>query len=335
MAGNTKTVKRHTIIISVGLLMLACFLLTGCSKKETGYLLGFSSSAALSSVEMEDAPETLPLFAEDLCVIPADGEGTEADDTIKAAAAMLVHVEDGEALYASHAFDRLYPASITKLGTAYMALKYGNLSDIVTISYNASHITEPGAKLCRFKEGDKIDLKTLLTVLLVYSGNDAGIAVAEHISGTEEAFCEQMNEELKALGAVDTHFTNSHGLHSDDHYTTAYDIYLIFNELLKYDLFTDIIQTSLVHASYKDSSGKTVEREFETTNRYFLRTTKAPEGITVLGGKTGTTDKAGSCLIVYSKDQDRNHYISLLLREPTNDMLYSQMTYLLEKTASQ
>ena len=116
--------------------------------------------------------------------------------------------------------------------TALVVLKKGELTDSVTVSYNASHIPVAGAKVCGFEEGDVITMDALLHCLLIYSGNDAGIAIAEHMSGSEENFVRIMNSEAKRIGASHTNFVNSHGLHDDNHYTTAYDMYLIFNELI-------------------------------------------------------------------------------------------------------
>lgn len=103
-------------------------------------------------------------------------------------------------------------------------------------------MTEPGARLCGFKEGDKISVKDLLYGMMVYSGNDAAVALAEHISGSETDFAAEMNQEMVAIGASGTHFVNASGLHDDQHYTTAYDLYLIFHELLKYDDFKELLQ---------------------------------------------------------------------------------------------
>ena len=138
-----------------------------------------------------------------------------------------------------------------------------------------------------------------------------------------------MNEEIHKLGAVGTNFTNAHGLHNDNHYTTAYDLYLIFNELLNYEDFITMIGYDTFKFSYKDSKGESQSKEFQTTDRYLNGKANPPKGIQVIGGKTGTTNKAGSCLILASTDKDNNIYISLILDSDSGDQLFSQMTYLL------
>ena len=214
--------------------------------------------------------------------------------------------------------------------TALVALKYGNLNDEVTISYNATHINEYGAKLCGFAEGDKITLKKLLYSFLICSGNDAGIAIAEHIAGSVDKFAAMMNKEVKALGCSGSNFVNPHGLHDDNHYTTPYDLYLVFHELLKYDVFMDIINHSSYKAEFNGADGNKKTLWFTSTDKYLLGSAKAPEGVTVIGGKTGTTSMAGSNLILYSKNSNGNSYISVVMHASDSFSLYSQMSHLLE-----
>jgi D-alanyl-D-alanine carboxypeptidase len=270
-------------------------------------------------------------FAEDLILITAeDNLGEDAELT--SGSSLLVNVTDQKMIYADNVYDRLYPASLTKLMTALVVLQYGELTDSVTISYNASHITEGGAKLCGFQEGDIITMDALLKSLLVYSGNDAAIAIADHISGSEEAFVELMNAEAEKIGAVHTNFVNSNGLHDDNQYTTAYDMYLIFYELTNYETFRSIIGTASYTAKYKDKDENPKEKTFKATNSYLSDETTAPDGIQILGGKTGTTRKAGNCLVLLSKDSLEKEYISVILKAPDKKNLYSQMSYLLSFT---
>lgn len=247
----------------------------------------------------------------------------------------LYRVSDNTTLSEYGVMEKIYPASTTKLLTALMALKYCNLSESVTISYNASHIGVYGAVLCGFKEGDTVMLGDLLAALLIYSGNDAGIAIAEHISGSVEAFAELMNEEAKRLGAVDTHFVNPHGLHNKEHYTTAYDIYLVFNELIHYDTFLSIISMPSCEVNYTDAQGNAKTKTFESTNLYFEGAFKAPEEIEIVGGKTGTTGAAGCCLTLYFKKKDGTSYIAEVFRAPSYEVLYSKMTELMRKAVSE
>lgn len=312
----------------LSVLLITTFL-TGCSNSSQ-VLLPYSDKDNTAGYESNISREVSDFFASDLTVIP-DELNHMTDNGITATSALIVNASDDEVLYANNVYERMYPASLTKLITALVVLKNANLDDTVTVSHNAANITESGAKLCGFKEGDKIGMEALLNCLLIYSGNDAGVAIAEHVGGSVEGFAKMMNEEAKKVGAVHSNFVNPHGLHDDNHYTTAYDLYLIFNELIKYDEFTSIINKESYTAVYKDAEGVEQQKEFLTTNRYLKGTENTPEGVTVIGGKTGTTNKAGSCLILYSKDSQNKSYISLILHADSGDSLFSQMTQLLEK----
>ncbi len=268
-------------------------------------------------------------FSEDLCVVPLDYKVTE-NPSITATSSLIFDITDQNVLYADNVYEKLYPASVTKILTALIVLEQcENLSETVTISYNAANITEPGAKKCGFHEGDQIILRDLLYSFIVFSGNDAGIALAEYVSGSERAFTDLMNQKAQDLGALHSNFVNAHGLHSDNHYTTVYDMYLIFNECLKNEIFVDMINTKRYVASYKTAEGESKQRVFENTNRYLLGTETPPYGVTVIGGKTGTTLKAGACLVLYSIDNDNHKHISIVFKADTSDALFKQMTTLL------
>ncbi len=317
---------RKGLIISIWLCFFA-ITLGGC-QRSFGDFLSYEELTANTGYTMDNRLSYADYFAEDLVLITAEDNLSE-DALLTSGSSLLVNVTDQKKIYADNVYDRLYPASLTKLMTALVVLKYGELTDSVTISYNASHITEGGAKLCGFQEGDIISMDALLKSLLVYSGNDAAIAIADHISGSEEAFVELMNEEAKRIGAVHTHFMNSSGLHDDNQYTTAYDIYLIFHELTNYETFRSIIGMASYTAEYKDKDSNTKEKTFKATNSYLSSEATTPEGIQILGGKTGTTRKAGNCLVLLSKDSLEKEYISVILKASDSKNLYSQMSYLL------
>lgn len=246
----------------------------------------------------------------------------------------LYQVTDNEILQEYRIMDKIYPASTTKLLTALVALKRCNLSESVTFSYNASHIGVYGAVLCGFEEGDTIMLGDLLAALLLSSGNDAAIAIAEHVSGSVEAFMELLNEEAEKIGAVDTHFVNPHGLHNAEHYTTAYDIYLVMNELIHYNSFLSIISMPACEISYTDAQGAEKTKSFESTNLFFTGGFEAPEGIEIVGGKTGTTYAAGCCLTLYFRDGNGKAYIAEVFHAPTYEVLYGKMIELMQSVVS-
>ena len=155
-------------------------------------------------------------------------EKADNNDYPEAKEVLLVNNTKNKVIVSQKVFDQAYPASTTKIMTAYVALKYGNLDDMVTVSERATDFDED-EQVCGLQAGDQLSLRDLLNGLLLYSGNDCAVAIAEHVSGSVEAFVDKMNEEARNLGATGTHFVNPHGLQNEDHYTTAYDLYLIFN----------------------------------------------------------------------------------------------------------
>ena len=168
----------------------------------------------------------------------------------QASAAVLFDVNNKKVLYSKNAHERLYPASLTKVMTALVALQNASPDTVLTAT-DSVKITESGAQLCGLKAGDTMTLDQALHILLMYSANDAAMLIAENIGGSVDHFVEMMNEEAQRLGATNTSFANPHGLSDDNHYTSAYDLYLIFNEAIKYDSFNEIIHMT----SYQTAAG--------------------------------------------------------------------------------
>lgn len=276
--------------------------------------------------------QTTQTFAETLCVSNQDVglNGLEINSSDEKVA--LFDVDDKEVMFAQNLHEKAYPASITKILTAILAIKHGNMDDTVTISKNAVTLEE-GSQVCGFQAGDMVTMDELFHGLLVYSGNDAAVAIAEHIGGSEEAFVEMMNEEAKLIGATNTNFVNPHGLHDDNHYTTAYDIYLMLNEALKYQYFVDTMQLNVYNLAITRGD-KTISIHLDATDQYLTGEESAPAGVTVLGGKTGTTSKAGACLAILSQNKYGKPYVSIVLGAQTKIILYEDMNQLLGKINS-
>lgn len=323
-----RCINRNQIKKLIVLTLATALLLTGCSSKEIA--MAYDDKMPVSSFSISDITdaEVAKSFASDLCVTSADVlEGTDVDLS-EAASAGLFDLKNKKVLYAKNIHEKLYPASLTKVMTALVALKYGKLDDMITVTDNVS-ITESGAQLCGLEKGDQLTLDQALHALLINSANDAGVAIAEHVGGSLEGFAELMNQEAKLIGATNSHFVNPHGLSDNNHYVTAYDMYLIFNEAIQYERFAEIIQTTTYETIYKNSEGEEKTLSFQTTNQYLQGVYSAPGNVTVLGGKTGTTNAAGNCLILYSKDTQSNSYISVILRSKERAILYDQMTDIL------
>lgn len=271
------------------------------------------------------------LAATNLCVAAGNKDEIQYDGTTNVHAAALFDVDGANVLYSNQIHERLYPASTTKILTALIALEKGKLTDVVTVGKNATASSYPSdASLCGLQEGDQLTLEALLYGLLMSSGNDAATAIAEYISGSEEAFVEEMNARAKELMAVNSHFVNPHGLHDDDHYTTAYDLYLIFNRCIQNEDFMKIIESKSYTASITEADGSIRTEKWTPTNYYAKGIVNAPDGITVVGGKTGTTGEAGYCLILLERNEADHPYISIVMGAGSRDVLYEDMNALLE-----
>ena len=255
-------------------------------------------------------------------------EGFELYGDVYAAA--LFSISNPRVLYGVNLFDRLYPASTTKVMTALVAIKYGNMDDMVTVSANAVNFGWY-AQMGGLRAGDQVSMADLIGGLMLHSGNDNAVAIAEHISGTEEEFVRLMNREAYHLGATHTNFANSHGLHDDNQYTTLYDLYLIFNSLARDQRFIDIIHQPYVVGRITDSYGGVRYIQWFPTNWYNDGSIPHPDGVTVLGGKTGTTDQAGACLILFSVNANHDFYISIIMGASTRNILYYNMTNMLRQ----
>lgn len=305
-----------------------------CGSVISGFLIyGIMSEDAVYEFEYKKYNCSLfqdSLFAHDLCVSSADSvemEGYTPQETLHAAG--LFDLNNQNILCGYNLFEKVYPASTTKIMTAYLALKYGNPDDQVLVSFHATDFNWDEVT-CGLREGDTITLYDLICGLLLKSGNDCGTAIAEHISGSEEKFAELMNAEANAIGATGTHFVNPHGLHDENHYTTAYDLYLIFNQCIRDQRFIDIISMDSYTGKLTGSDGTVREEVWEPTNYYSAGLTDSPEGVKVLGGKTGTTDQAGNCVILYDEDIEENPYISVIMGADDKNQLYEEMNKLLD-----
>ena len=323
--GRVKGMKRASALLCA-LLFTASMGLTGCFG---GLKDAYVASERIPALEEETAATRFSdAFASDLCVVT--DEASYDPDFVTSQAAALFDMDDREVLYSKDVFERMYPASITKIMTALVAIKEGDLKSRVLVTDDAV-ITEPGATLCGIEPGDTLTLEQLLYGLMLPSGNDAGAAIAVHIAGSIEAFSDMMNQEAVRLGATGTHFVNPHGLNDPDHYTTAYDLYLIFNEALKYPVFRQIVGTTAYTANYHNKNSEPVSKTWKGSNWFMTGERETPDGLKVFGGKTGTTKAAGYCLIMASRDDSDKEYISVVLKADSRPHLYDNMTNIISK----
>lgn len=225
----------------------------------------------------------------------------QAPPQISAESAILVDAVTGKVLFEKRCRLRRPPASTTKIMTAVLAIEQGKLSDVVCASRNACKT--PFASL-HLKPGEQLRLEDLLYGMLLRSGNDAAVCVAEHIGGSEKEFVRMMNEKAKEIGAKDTHFANPHGLHDPAHYSTAYDLALIARYAVQLPVFRQIVQTKTTR----------IRRSINVHDVYLKNTAKflwrfdGADGI-----KTGYTTQAGHCF-VGSATRDGWRLIAVVLK---------------------
>jgi len=230
-------------------------------------------------------------------------------------AAILVDVTNDQVLYEYNADESRYPASITKVMTALLtieAIERGDLSlddEIAGTTAINDDLSLEGSSQ-NILAGEYMSVKNLLYCMLMSSANEACNILGENVSGSISAFVETMNTRAQELGMTGTHFANAHGLHNDDHYTTARDIYLLLKEAMTHDLFREIVHT----ATYTvPATNKSAERTLYNTDALISDYTY--KGYTydyALGGKTGSTPEAGKCL-ASSAEKDGRMLICVVL----------------------
>lgn len=225
----------------------------------------------------------------------------------QAVSALLMEASTGTVLYEKNAHEKLPPASITKIMTMLLimeALQEGRitLDEMVQVS---EHAASMGGSQIFLEPGEQMSVRDLLKGIAVASGNDASVAMAEHIAGTEEAFVDMMNKKAEQLGMKNTRFTNSSGLPAEGHFTTAYDIALMSRELLKHETITEF--TSI----YQDYLRKDTENPFWLVNTNKL--VRFYDGVD--GLKTGYTSEAGFCLSATAK-RGNMRVIAVVMGEP-------------------
>lgn len=327
---SDKTGKRRAGLFCTCLLSLA--LLTGCGAKSS-IILPYDKDTTNNSFRFEanDSNNTAKAFAEDLCI--PEGDFTPVDEVASGAdsygSAAFFDVKNKKTMYSKNVYSRLYPASLTKVMTALVAIENCDMDKILTADESCV-LVESDVQKIGLKAGDTMTLDQALHILLIYSANDVANLIAVNVGGSIEGYATMMNEKAKSLGATNSNFVNPSGLHDDNHFTTAYDMYLMFNEAIKYGKFIEIIGMTEYSTVYKDASGESVEFNCSSTNRYLKGQVTAPTQSTVIGGKTGTTMLAGNNLILLSKDSSGNSYISVVMRANGADVLYDKMNSMLQ-----
>ena len=230
-------------------------------------------------------------------------------------AAMLVSMDTGDILFEKNSTAKMYPASITKLMTAIIMIE--NIPDLdgtyITYSKEARNkILGTGSAVFGLIVGEKISAKDALASLLISSHGDTAYAIAEHIGGTIDGFVTMMNDKAKALGLNNTHYTNPVGLHDDDLYTTAQDIYILAKKAFEYE----IIKEFASKATYKTTATNHHSSRTLTTSNMMINPNTNVYYQYAICGKTGFTDEAGRCLVSLASYRGYT-YMAIVLKSKT------------------
>lgn len=229
--------------------------------------------------------------------MPAQAEVVPA---VTAEAAVVMDLDSGKVLYGKNEHERRPPASLTKVMTGYLAVKQSNLQQTVTVSEIAAATGESSLNL---KANDQLTFENLLYGALLKSANDACVALAEQMAGSEAAFVQNMNIQACLLGCSDTNFCNSNGLPAENHYSSAYDLALMARAAMQNEMFSSIVKQQQYRVRWVDGRQLVVRN----TNRLLREYPGA------IGVKTGTTNEAGQCLIAVA-EKEGNRIIVVVLK---------------------
>ena len=254
------------------------------------------------------------------------------DPDVQATAALLVDADHDVVLYELNAHEKRYPASITKVMTALLTLEAVDrgelaLDDMITATAEIHSDMSPDGSTQNIKTGETMSLLDLLYCVLLPSANEACNVLAIAVAGDIPTFVSMMNQRAAELGMTGTHFVNTHGLHQDDHYTTAWDIWLMAREAMKHDLFREIVATK---EYYVPATNMSEQRHFFNTNALlsqlkYLGYVYEP----AIGIKTGSTPEAGQCLVSAAERDGRTLYCVVLGAELAKqpDESYKRMNF--------
>jgi len=226
------------------------------------------------------------------------GSFARADELrVNARAAILMDADTGQVYFAHNADKRRSPASLTKLMTAIIAVENAKPEEVVDVSKKAANVSV--GSTIHLNEGEQITLGNLLKAALIASANDSTVAIAEHVGGSHDAFIYQMNRKALLIGARDTGYANTNGYYDPKHYSTAYDMGVITRYALEKPQINGLVRTKAAVVKWINPQER--EAEITTTNR-LLKNDQLP-GID--GVKTGSTPRAGNCLIASATRGER------------------------------
>jgi D-alanyl-D-alanine carboxypeptidase (penicillin-binding protein 5/6) len=241
--------------------------------------------------------------------------------SVSATAYLVMNPQTGTVYLAHNAKAELPMASTTKIMTALVALTFGKLSQRITVGADATALEGTDASVAHMRLGDTLTLHELLYALLLPSGDDAAVVIADGVAGSQARFVGLMNLEAALLGLTHTHYANVHGLDAPGHYSTAADLATLARTAMRYPAFAQVVATAKYALSETADHG---DYTWTTTNE--LLSARPYPGAT--GVKTGFTGNAGECL-VFSASRPSGDILGVELGEPNDDARFTDATALL------
>ena len=243
------------------------------------------------------------------------------EPNINAEGAISVELSTGKIVYEKNAHQKMYPASTTKVMTALLVLENCNLDEKAKVSYESIQAVPEGYSNANLQVGEEMSVKDLLYALMLPSANEAANVLAEHVAGSVESFSTMMNTRAEELGCETTHFVNPNGIHNENHYSSAYDLYLIAKEAMKNDTFRKIVSTTKYtlpateiypnnDRTYTNTNKLIIYNSSNRADNYYYKD--------AIGIKTGFTSQAGNCLIS-AASRDGLEFINVVLNAKLTD----------------
>ena len=312
--------------IILTLFLTSTLILSGCSR----FRVNYDNKRLIGNLYKANEDTFAEGTAEKIVVPDANLE--QIIENVGAESYIIASLDRKKSAYTKYhnPYKKMPMASLTKIMTALIVLE--NVDDLSKEYYVTSEDLdlEPDESRANLKNGDKLSVRDLLYGLLVPSGNDAATVLSKNVFNNYDNFIIAMNNEAERLGAINTHFDNAVGLDSDYHFSTAYDLFLITREAMKYPIFSEITTSKEYTANILQSDGIIRSEKWQNTNYFVTEELLMSPNVSLFATKTGNTKKAGSCLILTTKDKKSgDYYISVVLNAKSKRNSYYNTNALL------
>ena len=323
---NSRFGIQVTIGVVCGLIVLIFLIVlltqTGKPKiqKTTGSAAFNVQVATANQIAGTEAPTEAPTEAGQISITGAPSAAADLVEltgaNLTSQHAVLLDVDQNTILAQRDPEGKIYPASMTKVMTLLVAVE--NIDDLNDTFTMTNSIIDPliaaEASRAGFEDGETVTITDLLYGIVLPSGADATTAIAQYVSGTEDAYVELMNQKAQELGLEHTHFVNTSGLHDENHYSTALDIAKLMEYAMQNDTCREILSTQNYTTSKTSQHPDGIPLESTMFSRMYGTEV---DGITILAGKTGYTDEAGNCLVSYAKDDEGKTFVAVTAKGTT------------------